>query len=72
MSILLYAYKELTQCISEVERIEAKLNIDGSSSNTQELMKEINNVGGTAALGCNRRRDRLPGGRSLTIDDLSA
>jgi hypothetical protein len=25
MSILLYHYKELTQCISEVERIEAKL-----------------------------------------------
>ncbi|MDQ3976562.1 MAG: hypothetical protein M3264_08545 [Thermoproteota archaeon] len=26
MSILLYDYKELTQCISEVERIEARVN----------------------------------------------
>jgi len=26
MSILLYHYKELTQCISEVERLEAKVN----------------------------------------------
>jgi len=26
MSILLYHYKELTKCISEVERIEAKVN----------------------------------------------
>jgi hypothetical protein len=26
MSILLYHYKQLTQCISEVERIEAKVN----------------------------------------------
>ncbi|MDQ3718277.1 MAG: hypothetical protein M3311_03885 [Thermoproteota archaeon] len=26
MSILLYHYKELTKCISEVERIEAKIN----------------------------------------------
>jgi len=26
MSILLYHYKQLTECISEVERIEAKVN----------------------------------------------
>ena len=26
MSILLYHYKELTECISEVERIEARVN----------------------------------------------
>jgi hypothetical protein len=26
MSILLYHYKQLTACISEVERIEAKVN----------------------------------------------
>jgi hypothetical protein len=26
MSILLYHYKQLTQCISEVERIEANVN----------------------------------------------
>ena len=38
MSILLYHYKELTECISEVERIEAKLTAarkkeeDGTSS----------------------------------------
>jgi hypothetical protein len=32
MSILLYDYKELTQCISEVERIEARVNNRRSSS----------------------------------------
>jgi hypothetical protein len=26
MSILLYSYKELTKCISEVERIETRVN----------------------------------------------
>jgi hypothetical protein len=36
MSILLYHYKELTQCISEVERIEARFN----SKNKKELTRE--------------------------------
>jgi hypothetical protein len=44
MSILLYNYKELTECIKEVERIETKLYSDGSSgSNAQRLMKEVKN-----------------------------
>lgn len=37
MSILLYRYKELTQCISEVEWIDAKVN---SSKKRRALTKE--------------------------------
>jgi hypothetical protein len=37
MSILLYDYKQLTQCISEVERIEAKVN---SSKKKEWLTKK--------------------------------
>src|SRR5919107_5222256 len=37
MSILLYDYKELTQCISEVERIEARVN---SSKKKEWLTKK--------------------------------
>jgi hypothetical protein len=37
MSILLYNYKQLTQCISEAELIEAKLN---KSSKNNGLTKE--------------------------------
>jgi len=44
MSILLYHYKQLTECIKEVERIETKLYSDRSSgSNTQTLMKDVKN-----------------------------
>jgi hypothetical protein len=43
MSILLYHYKLLTQCIKEVEWIETKLPSDGSCSisDAQRLMKEV-------------------------------
>ena len=37
MSILLYYYKELTECISEVERIEASVN---SSKKKESLTKK--------------------------------
>ncbi len=37
MSILLYHYKQLTECISEVERIETKVN---SSKKIEWLMKK--------------------------------
>jgi hypothetical protein len=39
MSILLHHFKELTQCISEVERIEARLNGKNKGS-TKEKEKE--------------------------------
>jgi hypothetical protein len=45
MSILLHHFKELTECINEVERIEAKVNSDGSSSSSRStqgrLMNEV-------------------------------
>ena len=44
MSILLHHFKELTECIKEVERIEAKVNNNDGGSisiNTQRLMKEV-------------------------------
>jgi hypothetical protein len=45
MSILLHHFKELTECISEVERTEAKVNSDGSSSSSRStqgrLMNEV-------------------------------
>jgi hypothetical protein len=37
MSILLYHYKELTECISEVERIESRVN---NSKRKKGLTKE--------------------------------
>jgi hypothetical protein len=39
MSILLYNYKQLTECISEVERIEARLN-SSKKKNEELAMKE--------------------------------
>ena len=36
MSILLHHFKELTECIREVEQIEAKVNNDNSSSATHK------------------------------------
>jgi hypothetical protein len=36
MSILLYNYKELTKCISEVERIEAKVEGLDINKETEE------------------------------------
>jgi hypothetical protein len=36
MSILLYHHKQLTQCISEVERIEARLNSRNNDESTKE------------------------------------
>jgi hypothetical protein len=51
MSILLHHFKELTECIKEVERIEDKVGNSssecrftsnrGRSINTQRLMKEV-------------------------------
>jgi hypothetical protein len=45
MSILLHHFKELTECINEVERIEAKVNSDGSSRSSRStqgrLMNEV-------------------------------
>ncbi len=43
MSILLYHFKQLTQCISEVERIEARLNGKNKGS-TKEKEKEEENL----------------------------
>jgi hypothetical protein len=40
MSILLYHFKQLTQCISEAERIEAKLNSKNKELLTKEKEKE--------------------------------
>jgi hypothetical protein len=40
MSILLYHYKELTQCISEVERIEARLNSKYKESTKEKEEKD--------------------------------
>jgi hypothetical protein len=37
MSILLFNFKQLTQCVSEVERIETKVNNSGK----RKLMKEV-------------------------------
>jgi hypothetical protein len=45
MSILLHHFKELTECINEVERIEAKVKSDGSSRSSRStqgrLMNEV-------------------------------
>jgi len=54
MSILLYHYKQLTVCISEVERIESKVNSkkkEGSSTmkKEQEVKKEENDEVPTTA-----------------------
>ncbi|HET6640179.1 MAG TPA: hypothetical protein VFG77_01075, partial [Nitrososphaeraceae archaeon] len=40
MSILLYHFKQLTQCISEAERIEAKLNSSKNKGSTKEKEEE--------------------------------
>ena len=40
MSILLYHFKQLTQCISEAERIEAKLNSCKNKGSTKEKEEE--------------------------------
>jgi hypothetical protein len=43
MSILLYDYKELTQCVSDVERIETRVNSkkkDGSTMKKKEEQEE--------------------------------
>ena len=41
MSILLYHYKELTECISEVERIEAKVNNSKKKEGWLTIKKEV-------------------------------
>jgi hypothetical protein len=44
MSILLHHFKELTECIKEIELIDAKVNNNNSGSisiNKQRLMKEV-------------------------------
>jgi hypothetical protein len=41
MSILLHHFKELTQCISEVERIEAKVEGPKQYQDKEEEGKEI-------------------------------
>jgi hypothetical protein len=40
MSILLYCYKQLLWCISEVERIEAKINIKNKGLTIKEEEKQ--------------------------------
>ena len=40
MSILLYHFKQLTQCISEAERIEAKLSSSKNKGSTKEKEEE--------------------------------
>jgi hypothetical protein len=40
MSILLYNYKELTQCINEVERIEAKVKSKRTGLTVEEEEQE--------------------------------
>ena len=41
MSMLLYDYKELTQCISEVERIEVRVNSKKISNSKALLQKSL-------------------------------
>jgi hypothetical protein len=43
MSILLYDYKELTQCVSEVERIESRVNSKKKEWLTVKKKKEEQN-----------------------------
>ena len=40
MSILLHDFKQLTECISEVERIEARVNDSNNSKKGIELAKK--------------------------------
>jgi hypothetical protein len=40
MSILLYHYKQLTQCISEAERIEARFNSKNNEGSVKEKEEE--------------------------------
>jgi hypothetical protein len=40
MSILLYHYKQLTQCISEAELIEARLNSKNNEGSVKEKEEE--------------------------------
>ena len=41
MSILLYHFKQLSQCVSEAERIEAKLNSKYEDSTKEKEMEEV-------------------------------
>jgi hypothetical protein len=40
MSILLHHFKELTECIKEVERIEAKVNNSSKQISMNQIRKE--------------------------------
>ncbi len=44
MSILLHDFKQLTECISEVERIEARVNDSNNSKKGIELAKKEEEV----------------------------
>ncbi len=56
MSILLYAYKELTECISEVERIEAKVNRRRKKKRVVDSEKERRTKGDRDTTRKERRR----------------
>jgi hypothetical protein len=44
MSILLYDYKQLTQCITEVERIESRVNIKKEEWSNQKKEEEKQDI----------------------------
>jgi hypothetical protein len=44
MSILLYDYKQLTQCVTEVERIESRVNIKKEEWSNQKKEEEKQDI----------------------------